>query len=108
MMAGPTTQASTPIGTVTDAQMARIFVKEYCLVSAASSTRGRGGSVVVLSFRCAGGGVCASPLGPRPRPRCPPRGGGAVPPGGGRGSPPRLLRTQLSDSRPDADNSAAD
>ena len=36
MMAGPTTQASTPIGTVTDAQMARIFVKEYCLVSAAS------------------------------------------------------------------------
>ena len=31
MMAGPTTQANSPIGTVTDAQMAKIFDKEYCL-----------------------------------------------------------------------------
>ena len=31
MMAGPTTQASTAIGAVTDAQMARIFFKEYWL-----------------------------------------------------------------------------
>ena len=38
MMAGPTTQASTAIGAATDAQMARIFVKEYCLASAAPST----------------------------------------------------------------------
>jgi len=49
MMAGPTTQASTPIGRVTDAQMARILVREYCLVSAASSTRAGNGCVFVIS-----------------------------------------------------------
>jgi hypothetical protein len=30
MMAGPTTQASSAMGTVTEAQMARILIKEYC------------------------------------------------------------------------------
>jgi hypothetical protein len=30
-MAGPTIQANSPIGTVTEAQMAKIFDKEYCL-----------------------------------------------------------------------------
>jgi hypothetical protein len=46
MMAGATTHASSPIGTVTEAQMAKILVKEYCLVSAAPSTRA--GSVCVF------------------------------------------------------------
>ncbi len=54
MMAGPTTQASTPIGTVTDAQMARIFVKEYCLVSAAPSTRAGNVCVFAMYFSVAG------------------------------------------------------
>ena len=58
------TQASTPIGTVTDAQMARIFVKEYCLVSAASSTGAGNGCVFVISQRCAGGWLCTSAKGP--------------------------------------------
>lgn len=31
MIAGATTHTSSPIGTVTEAQMARILVKEYCL-----------------------------------------------------------------------------
>jgi hypothetical protein len=31
MMAGATTQANRPIGAVTEAQIARILVKEYCL-----------------------------------------------------------------------------
>jgi hypothetical protein len=64
MMAGPTTQASTPIGTVTLAQMARIFVREYCLVSAASSTRAGSGCVFVMSSALPEFGLCRSAIGP--------------------------------------------
>ena len=53
MMAGATTHASSPIGTVTEAQMARIFVKEYCLVSAAPSTRAGNDCVLVMSLSVA-------------------------------------------------------
>jgi hypothetical protein len=64
MMAGPTTQVSTPIGTVTDAQMARIFAKEYCLVSA--GPRPAQATAVCLSRpqRCAKGGLCRSAISP--------------------------------------------
>ena len=49
MIAGATTHASRPIGTVTEAQMAKILVKEYCLVSAAPSTRAGNDCVFVMS-----------------------------------------------------------
>jgi hypothetical protein len=38
MIAGATTQANTPIGTVTEAQMARILFNEYCLELAGMSS----------------------------------------------------------------------
>ena len=41
MMAGPTTQASSAIGAVTEAQMARILIKEYCLLGAGCSLKVR-------------------------------------------------------------------
>jgi len=37
-MAGPTTQASSAMGTVTEAQMARILIKEYCFGLAGASS----------------------------------------------------------------------
>jgi len=54
MMAGPTTQASTAIGAVTEAQMAKILIKEYCWVSAAPSTRAGNDCVLVMSLSVAG------------------------------------------------------
>ena len=54
MIAGATTKASSAIGAVTEAQMARILVKEYCLVSAAPSTRVGNDCVFVMSFSVAG------------------------------------------------------
>ena len=60
MMAGPTTQASTAIGAATDAQMARIFVKEYCLASAAPSTRAGNDCVFVMSSASREGGLRTS------------------------------------------------
>jgi signal transduction histidine kinase len=53
-MAGPTTQASSAIGPTTEAQIARIFVKEYCLVSTAPSTRVGNDCVFVMSLSVAG------------------------------------------------------
>ena len=38
-MAGPTTKASTAIGAVTAAQIARILVREYCSEPAGASAR---------------------------------------------------------------------
>ena len=59
MMAGPTTQASTAIGAVTDAQMARIFFKEYWLELAGASTLAGSDCVFVMSLSVATKTGCA-------------------------------------------------
>jgi hypothetical protein len=48
MIAGATTHASSPIGTVTEAQMARILVKEYCLELAGACSCARSVCVFVM------------------------------------------------------------
>ena len=49
-MAGPTTQASSAMGTVTEAQMARILIKEYCLGLAGASSWAGNDWVFVMSI----------------------------------------------------------
>jgi hypothetical protein len=55
MMAGATTQASSAIGAVTQAQMAKIFFSVYCLELAGASTGAGSDCVLVMpsaSGRC--------------------------------------------------------
>ena len=52
-MAGPTTQASSAMGTVTEAQMARILIKEYCLGLAGVSSWAGNDWVFVMSLSLA-------------------------------------------------------
>lgn len=49
-MAGPTTQASSAMGTVTEAQMARILIKDYCLGLAGASRWAGNDWVFVMSI----------------------------------------------------------
>src|SRR3954462_12046706 len=49
MMAGPTTQASSAIGAVTEAQMARILIKEYCVELGVLSSCAGSDCVFVIS-----------------------------------------------------------
>src|SRR5215207_5842237 len=65
MMAGATTQASTPIGTVTEAQMAKIFVNEYCLELSGAWTCA--GSVCVFVMPSASWGSRIPHIGRRSR-----------------------------------------
>jgi hypothetical protein len=53
MMAGATTQASSAIGAVTEAQMAKIFFSEYCLELAGASTWAGSDCVLVMSLSVA-------------------------------------------------------
>ena len=48
MIAGATTKASTAIGAVTEAQITRILVNEYCLELAAASSCTGGDCVLVI------------------------------------------------------------
>ena len=49
MIAGATTHARRNIGTVTEAQMAKIFLSEYCLELAGASTGAGSDCVLVMS-----------------------------------------------------------
>ncbi len=63
MMAGATTQASSAIGAVTEAQMAKIFFSEYCLELAGASSCAGSDCVLVMpsaSGRCL---LITSPVG---------------------------------------------
>ena len=59
MMAGPTTQASSAMGTVTEAQMARILIKEYCFGLAGASSWAGNDWVSVMSLSVARKAVSA-------------------------------------------------
>ena len=64
MMAGATTKASTAIGAVTEAQMARIFVNEYCSeLAGASSCAGSDCVLVMPSASARIAGLVTSPGG---------------------------------------------
>ena len=70
MMAGATTQASSAIGAVTEAQMAKIFFSEYCLELAGASTGAGSDCVLVMSLSVATNtGPAHRPLGSRSPPR---------------------------------------
>src|SRR5688500_4593082 len=67
-MTGATTQASSAIGAVTEAQMAKIFFSEYCLELAGTSSCAGSDCVLVMSFSvAANAGPAHRPLG-RDRP----------------------------------------
>ena len=63
MIAGATTHASRPIGTVTEAQMARIFFNEYCLELAGTSSWAGSDCVFVMPSASRVGAMSTSAAG---------------------------------------------
>ena len=59
MIAGPTTKASTAIGAVTDAQMPRILVSEYCVACGEAAARTGNDLVSVMPYRLGRDGLQA-------------------------------------------------